>query len=195
MEQDIKKEEVKDVKIESENTPVVIELPEKSPLRRLVAPHKKISRLVTETDIDRVVEEAKVLHAICFESYGIYRGAYAMHHSQIDDKDPLNFFVTVDHQIVINPIIKRHSNYTVDSKEGCVTYAEKNQVVVQRWQKLEVEYVTLMVDPKDDKKFKLSSVIEESLSGMPAKIFQHEFSHGNAEYIHPFEEEKKDKKD
>lgn len=186
--EDIKKEEVKDIKIEAENTPVTIELPENSPLRRIVIPHKKASRLVTEADIDRVVAEAKILHAICFESSGIYKGAYAMHHAQIDDKDPLNFFVTSNYKIVINPVITRHSGYTVDSKEGCVSYSGEKQVVVQRWQKIETEYVTIMVDPNDESKFKFSSKIEEGFSGMDAKVFQHEFDHGQAKYIHPFQE-------
>lgn len=178
--EDIKIEEVK----VEEKAPVKIELPENSPLRRLVEPHTKASRLITEADIDRVVAEAKILHAICFEASGIYRGAYAMHHAQIEDKDPLSFFVTSNFKIVINPVITRHSGYTVDSKEGCVSYSGEKQVVVQRWQKIETEYVTIMVDPKDEKKFALSSKIEESFSGMDAKVFQHEFDHGNAKYIY-----------
>jgi hypothetical protein len=185
----INNNESKDVKIEAENIEIKEELPKDSPLRRLVKPHKLESRLVTEADIDRLIEEARILHQICFGNYGIYHGAYAMHHSQIDDKDPLNFFVTKDFKIIINPEITRHSNYTVDSKEGCVTFPELSQVVVQRWQKIEVSYVTIMVNPEDKDKFKLSSKIEESLSGMNAKVFQHEFFHGQGQYIHDIKEE------
>ena len=179
---------MEDVKIESEDLPVAVELPEGSSLKRLVPPHKKESRLVIEEDVERVVEETKILHAICFESFGMYHGAYAMHHSQIDDKDPLNFFVTAERKIIINPVIKRHVNYTVDSKEGCVTYPGRDQAVVQRWHKIDVEYVTIMTDPDNSEKFKLSSVIEESWSGFDAKVFQHEFDHGNAKYIHSQDE-------
>lgn len=157
--------------------------PEGSPLRRLVMPHRKVSRQVTEEDVERVIEEAKILHAICFERFGLYHGAYAMHHSQIENEDPLDFFVTQKHKIIINPVIKEHSNYTVDHTEGCVTYPGEAQAVVQRWQKIEVEYVTIMTDP-DKNKFVLSSVIQDSLSGMEAKVFQHESDHGKAKYVH-----------
>lgn len=157
--------------------------PEGSPLRRLVMPHRKVSRQVTEADVERVIEEAKILHAICFERFGLYHGAYAMHHSQIENEDPLDFFVTQKHKIIINPVIKEHSNYTVDHTEGCVTYPGEAQAVVQRWQKIEVEYVTIMTDP-DKNKFVLSSVIQDSLSGMEAKVFQHESDHGKAKYVH-----------
>lgn len=169
--------------------------PENSPLKRLVLPHEKVSRLVTEADLERVVEEVKILHAICFESYGPYHGAFAMHHSQIDDKDPLNFFVTAEREIIINPVIVRHSNYTIDSTEGCVTYPGLKQVVVQRWHKCDVEYVTIMTDTENKDKFKLSSKIEASWSGMDAKVFQHEFDHGNAIYIHRLGEPIEPKKD
>ena len=158
----------------------------KETLARLVKPHSKKSRQVTDKDIKRVVEEAKILHEICFLPTGKYNGAYAMHHSQIDDKDPLSLFVTASHKIIINPVITRHSGYTVDSKEGCVTFPDKEQVVVQRWQKMDLDFVTIMVDPENEKKFKLSSIMHGSLSGPEAFIFQHEIGHGDAEYIYQY---------
>lgn len=178
---------LKKLKIETEDIPVKVEFPENSVLKRLVPPHKKKSRFVTaEDDINKIIEEVKILHAICFESTGLYHGAYAMHHSQIDDKDPLNMFVTAEKKIVINPVIIQHSNYTVPSKEGCITFPGKLLTMVDRWHKMEVEYVTIMVDPKDKDKFKLSSKIKESLSGKEAIIFQHEFDHGEAKYIYSY---------
>ena len=107
-----------------------IEIPKDSVLNRIVPAHKKVSREVTEKDIDRVIEEVRVLHAICFEKVGIYRGAYAMAHPQIDDKDPLRLFVTVDKKIIINPVITNKTKYQVDSREGCVTYAEEQMITV-----------------------------------------------------------------
>lgn len=161
-----------------------LELPENSPLKRLVPPHTKVSRLVTEADVERVVKEAKILHAICFEQLGLYPGAFAMAEPQINNKDPLRFYVTADKKIVINPTIIRHSNYTVDSKEGCYSFPGKEQVVIQRWQKCEMNYVTIMVDEKDSTKFKLSSIIEESLSGKNSFIAQHEINHLDGIYIY-----------
>lgn len=169
-----------------EPIPVRVEFPEDSVLRRLVLPHSLKSRLVTEEDVPRVVEETKVLHAICFEPTGKYQGAFAMHHSQIDDKDPLSFFVTADRRIIINPVVIRHSSYEVDSDEGCVTFSHLPQVTVKRWRKMDVEYVTIMVDPDDETKFKLSSIIEEHVVGREAWMFQHEMGHGDAKYIYPY---------
>jgi hypothetical protein len=162
------------------------ELPKDSVLRKIIPPHPKISRIVTDKDISRVIESAKILYEICFTPMGRYQGAYAMHHSQIDDKDPLSFFVTHERNIVINPVIVRHSNYFVDSKEACRSFNEEPQIIVPRWQKIEVDFFAVMVDPKNEKKFKLSSIQHESLSGFPAFIWQHEIDHGLAKFIYPF---------
>jgi peptide deformylase len=154
-------------------------------LEHLVSPHKKVSREVTEKDIAKIVADSQVMHALCFAPTGLYRGAYAIHHSQIDDKEPLSFFVTWDKKIVINPKIVRHTNQLVDSKEACMTFPTREQIIVPRWHKLEVEYVTVMLDP-DSKNFKLSSPIQESLSGHTAFEWQHESDHGQGFYIYPF---------
>ena len=165
--------------------PIKVEIPKDSVLNRIVPPHSKESRQVTDKDIDRVVEESKILHQICFTPMGLYQGAYAMHHSQIDDKDPLSLFVTSDRKIIINPKITRHSNYTVDSKEACRTFSDQPQIIVQRWRKIEIDYQTVMVDPDDKDKFKLSSVQHESQSGFDAFVTEHEVDHGMAKYIYP----------
>lgn len=154
---------------------------------RLVSPHEKKSRLVTDADVERVVEEAKVLYTLCLMPVGRYMGAFAVHHSQIDDKDPLNFFVLVNRDIIINPVILNHSNYFKDSLEACLTFADRQQVIVPRWQKCEVEYQSVMVDQNDSTKFKLSSIIQASLSGRDAWVFQHEVDHGEAKYIYTWE--------
>lgn len=149
-------------------------------LSKIVKPHTNKSRLVVESDIPRIIEDAQTLYGICMIS------AYAMHHSQINTEDPLNYFVTNQREIIINPVIVRHSNYTVDSKEACMSKMGMEKVTVQRWQKCEVTYQTIMVDPEDKDKFKLSSLIEESVSGPRSFIFGHEIDHGNAIFIFPF---------
>jgi len=151
---------------------------------RLVPSHKKDSRDVTEADIDRVIEEAKILYEICFTPVGDYNGAFAMAHSQIDDKDPMKLFVTRERSIIINAKITRHSNYTVDSEEACVSFPDRPQIIVPRWHKIEVEYMTIMVDPEDKDKFKLSSVQKESLSGRESFVWQHEIDHQNSQFIY-----------
>lgn len=172
----------KDKKTETE---VVTENKKKTPaeirdelLSKIVKAHNKKSRLVTEEDVSRVISDTQILYGICMI------GAYAMHHSQINEEDPLSFFVTNNREIIINPVITRHSNYTTDSKEGCMSFMGMERVVVQRYQKMEVTYQTIMIDPEDSTKYKLSSVIEESISGRRSFIFQHEMDHGEANFIY-----------
>lgn len=152
-------------------------------LKRIVPEHRKESREVVEGDEERVAEEAKVLYNICYSKNGPYNGAIAMAHPQIDDKDPLRFFVTADAELIINPVIVRESNFKVDSKEGCYTYPEippkKN---VKRSNKIEVEYQTL------DEDGKLTRVGFKGLGGKWAKVWQHEISHLDAKYIYDKQE-------
>lgn len=147
-------------------------------LEKIVPPHNKKSRLATDEDAGNISEISKTLYEICLV------GAYAMHHSQIEAEDPINFFVTKEKKIIINPKITRHSNYFADSNEGCMSFLLKDRVTVPRWQKCEVEFQTIMVDPEDKDKFKLSSVIQEDLSGKNAHVFQHELDHGEAKFIY-----------
>ena len=166
-----------------------VETERETVLKNMVPPHDKISRLVTERDVPRVVEAAKILHEICFAANGRYNGAYAMHHSQIEDKDPLQLFVTWDRKIIINPVITRHSNYFADSKEACMSFPMEDQVIVPRWQKIEVDYVTIMSDPGKEGEFKLSSVQQEKLSGPESFVWQHEIDHGEGKLIYPIKKE------
>jgi len=171
----------------TEGPETVIDISKKeteSVLSRMVAPHSVVSREVTEDDIDRVIKEAQVMHQLCFTPNGNYQAAYAVHHAQIDDKDPLNFFVTGGRNIIINPKIIRHSSYMVDSDEGCITYPHVPEIRIQRYRKLDVEYRTIMTDPENPDKFKMSDIIEERLTGRPSFVFQHEFDHGSAKYIY-----------
>jgi peptide deformylase len=111
-------------------------------------------------------------------------GAYSMAHPQIESDDPMRFYVTNDRKIIINPVITKHSNYLVDSKEACMTFPKKDRIIVSRWQKLELSFQTIMVDSKDSTKFKLSSVIMESLSGQDSFVAQHEIDHLDGIYIY-----------
>ena len=152
-------------------------------IERLVKPHKKVSREVTEKDMERVMEEAHVLYNICYSQVGRYPGAHAMAHPQIDDKDPLRFYVTVDKEIIINPVIVNHTKVPVDHLEGCISYPDMPQVLVKRWHKCEVEYQTLGPDGK------FSDKVKRKLSGMDAFVCQHECQHLDAIYI--FDDEPK----
>jgi len=147
-----------------------------------VPPHRKISREVTEKDLNRVKEDGHILYNLCFTQRGPhYKGGFAVAHPQITKKDPLRFFVIYDKRIIINPVIVNHTNSTVDSEEGCLTYPDKPMITVQRWNKCEVEY---QVFGEKDDKLVLSEKIKQNLSGKDAKIFQHEIDHLDAKYIY-----------
>lgn len=146
-------------------------------LSRYVKPHPFMSRVVTEADIERVKEEAHVLYNLCFTYHGLHSGGFAIASSQIDDKDPLRFFVTAEKEIIINPEIIKHTSTKVDSREGCLSFPNSGPTTVQRWNKCTVRYQTLDGD-------KLSDFIEEDLTGRRARIYQHELDHMNAIYIY-----------
>jgi len=145
---------------------------------KLVKPHNKVSRDVTQDDVARLSEDGKILFNLCYTQVGLYPGAYAMHHSQIDDQDPLNYFVTANREIIINPKIIRHTKTPVDSKEGCMTFGDKEMITVPRYHKIEVEYRTITDDGK------LTEIDTLKLSGRDAFVFQHEIEHGLGKYIY-----------
>ena len=149
-------------------------------LKYYVKPHKKISREVEEKDFNKVIKDAHIMYNLCFTQRDKYGGAKAVAHPQIDKNDPLRFFVTKEKKIVINPVITRHTNHTVDSLEGCLSFPDYPMIVVQRWNKCEVEYFTL------DKEGKKLIKVFEKLNGTEAKVFQHEIQHLDSIYIYKF---------
>lgn len=155
-------------------------LPEEKPLTdRYVPRHKLKGRTVTDSDIARVAEEAHVMYQLCFIPHGITNGGVAIAHPQIDDKDPLSFFVTRGEQLVVNPEIINHTKVPVNSVEGCMTFADKQPITVQRFHKIQVRFQTLMnIDGEDGKlKMVLTPPVDINLSGPTAKIWEHEISH------------------
>jgi peptide deformylase len=86
---------------------------------------------------------------------------------------PYRMFVMGDHPnikegkkwVCYNPEIKGHSRETIRFKEGCLTFPYLF-LDVERPRAVAVEYY--------DENMKK---VEENLTGMPARIFQHEFDH------------------
>ena len=167
--------------IKKEEKTIDIELPEEPKkinfVKYYVKPHNKVAREVTKDDLLDVLRDAHILYNLCYTQHGIHPGGFAVAHPQINDKDPLRFFVTKDEKIIINPAIVRHTNSTVDSQEGCLTFPDKYPIIVQRWNKCEVEYQTL------DKNSELTEKERVSLSGLEARIFQHEIGHFDGNLI------------
>ena len=142
-----------------------------------VKPHKKKSREVTEKDLPKLMEDAHIMFQLCFAPHGMYFGGFAVHHSQVNEKDPLNFFVTYDKELIINPVMVNHTKTTIGSKEGCLSFENEPMTVVQRYNKITVEYSTLTPDGK------ISERITENINGKRSLVYQHEIDHANAKFI------------
>jgi len=144
----------------------------------LVERHKKISVDVTDKDLKAIIDDSHIMYNLCFTKIGLHNGYYAIAHPQINKKRPLRFFVTKEKDLIINPKITRHTKTTVDSLEGCATFPDMAAALVQRYHKCEVEYQTLSPEGK------LRDITKEGLSGLRARIFQHEIDHLDAIYIY-----------
>ena len=142
-------------------------------------PHKTISRDAVADDTQRMVGQGALMYLMCSQPPTKHAPALAIAHAQIEAKDPLRFFVTKEGDLIINPVITRHSNISYPKREGCTTFTQNVPwVLVQRYQKIEVEYYTLDEDTLEWVHH------EEACSGKQAQIFQHEIDHMNAKYIY-----------
>ena len=146
---------------------------------RYCLPHNKKSRWVTSADLPKSVADARDMVAMCHIPRGKYSGIAALAHSQIEDKDPLRFFVLPTGMVVINPVITNHTRIPVFKEEGCMSHIDKEpKKMIPRFNKITVIYQTLI--RKDEKSDPiLSKPTTEELSGGPSHTFQHEVSHLN----------------
>ena len=153
-------------------------------LARYCPPHNMKSRWVNTVDIPRVVADGKDLVAMCSIPRGKYSGISALAHSQIDDKDPLRFFVLPNGMVVINPVITDHTKFPIFKTEGCMSFPDEDiKNMIPRYNKVTATYQTLSrIDEKSDPV--LSKPISENLNGGIAHIFQHEVSHLNGSNIY-----------
>ena len=140
----------------------------------------KKSRPVTDADVLTVVEAIDPMVDICNTKIGPYVGGVALAHCQIERKDPMRFYVTKEGKVFINPVILRRSNHPVTNEEGCLSYIHRYPKPVERSNKVEIEYQVLenaeyvVGDPH---KYKLSQILTTNLSGLQARIVQHEIDH------------------
>lgn len=159
----------------------------------LVAPHKKISRDVTNDDLAKVKGLADHMMIL---AYGLIRDrifgkVYAIAHPQIDADDPMRFFwlnsdeplvkendlFGLGTNIIINPIITRQSQPSCIKSEGCLTFPGRSSINVYRSQKLELTYQVIGESGELESR-------TAKLSGLGAQILQHEIDHFNARYVY-----------
>lgn len=134
----------------------------------------KVSREVEEKDMERMLTDAPEMVMLCHRPCGFHtNGAKTLAHCQVDQEDPLRFFVLDDGTIIYNPII-HESQKLVNSDEGCMSFAHKTTLRrVQRHRELLVSYKSIP-EGEHDKEY-----IEREL----AFIFQHEIDHMDGKHI------------
>lgn len=142
---------------------------------------KKQSRKVLPEDMERVRSLIPEMHKLCLEPLGYFKnGAYALAHCQVDQDDPLRFFVLMDGTTVINPqIIKRLGN-PFRNEEGCMSKADTTCLLgVQRYKKIIVGFTGLESHDGQEEQGKVMEI-----GGLLALIFQHEIDHMNGRHIY-----------
>lgn len=141
--------------------------------------HNKKSRWVEAADLPRVLADGKDLVAMCNLPRGKYSGIAALAHSQIDDKDPLRFFVLPNGMVIINPIITNHTKAPVFKDEGCMSFPDEDiKRNISRYNKCDVTYQTLGRENETSEPT-LTKPITEHLTGGTSHVFQHECGHLN----------------
>ena len=153
-------------------------------IKLYVEPYEKVSKKVEKRDIKTIIDIKDKLKDLCNLSVGRNKGALAIAHCQVTKKDPLCFFITNTGEIIINPVITRHTRHTVDSEEGCMSFPFWDPINVPRYHKCEVEYLTLDEDNNFVEK-------TENISGTRAKMFQHEIQHFQGSFIYDNWEKRK----
>jgi len=89
---------------------------------------------------------------------------------------PLRFFITDRRwlpSVVVNPVIELYSEDTDEQLEGCLSFPGK-KIPVRRSRTIHVRYINVLGQKKTS-----------TLTGYPARIFQHEFDQLNGICIFP----------
>lgn len=175
-----------DAQPENEDLPKIEEKEEKKDYADdFVAPHSVISRPVEEKDLERVMEDGKKMVELCHVKVGNYPAGFAVAHPQITKEDPLRFYAMYDGQIIINPEIVRHSEYTKNEVEGCLSYGRTMPIRKDRYRIVEMEYNELQQNA--DGEISLSERRHVRLKDREARIVQHETEHFESIYLYPLE--------
>ena len=152
-------------------------------LARYVEPHKNKSRWVTLADIDRLIVDGRDMADMCTIPRGLGGHAMALAHSQITT-DPLRFFIFLDGNAVINPVITIHTKaYVYKDDDACMSFPQtRPKKETARFNKITVTFQRLGVRKGETTPIITAPVTEEH-SGRMAHIFQHECDHLNGGYV------------
>lgn len=155
--------------------------------KEYVTPHNKKSRIVEDADVPRVIHDAKVMHEMCLVGRADYTTAYAIAHPQVNDEDPLRFYVTAEGHVVVNPVILHTTDMFMDQREGCMSFPEEPMKTVIRFHKIHLRYQSITYKEKDGVPMgepTLSKPIVTQYKGKIAQIIQHECQHLNGVNIY-----------
>lgn len=140
----------------------------------MVPAHAKVSRYVTRLDREYVEKTAKDMRSWMKTKYK----CVGLAHPQIDDNDPMAFFITLEepHIVILNPKIVSTGVSYVRSLEGCMTYPDREHIYHDRHKVVQVEYEV----------FKGKKMVKKTkrVAGFLALVYQHEIDHLNGKYCY-----------
>jgi len=140
----------------------------------------KQSRKCTEADLPNIRALALEIKDLCGKPLLKCKGgALAIAHCQVDQNDPMRFFVMQDGSVVINPSIREYRGKPIRNNEGCMSFADcPVQIGVMRHKKIVVNCITLASpDAEEEERVGLE------VTGTMAYVFQHEVDHMNGKHI------------
>lgn len=137
-----------------------------------------VGRPVTDEDVPRILEAGQEMIDLCFMPYGKYLGSLIITHTQIEDKDPLNFFVVNSGEVIVNPKVVKHTEKPVDKmiSSNVKPFADPKEVPV--YNKIEIEYQSISTEKK------LTKVKTQSLSGNGSAYTQVAIAMLKGKHIH-----------
>lgn len=137
---------------------------------RFIKPHTEVARYVATADAEKVLQLAIPMMQMCLKGNGDWKRGAAVAHTQFERNNPLAFFVDVEGNVYVNPTILWHDFKPVPHSEGCLSFPYNGECTVARYKKVKVRY----------EKFASGGrlvQVEEILSGLKSKMFQHEIDH------------------
>lgn len=141
----------------------------------------KQSRKVTEEDMQTVRDLIRDIQRLCNKPLGPNNiRAEAIAHCQVDQSDPMRFFVLKDGTTYVNPHIIERIGKPIRNMEGCMSYANADaKLSTMRYKKLRIK-CTVLKDPFCDPVDHRDLVV----TGLLAFIMQHEIDHMNGKHIY-----------
>lgn len=147
-------------------------LPKQSRHQSQPVPEDRIKELVCPL-IEEMVE-------LCTQPVGKFPAAHAIAHCQVEEDNPLRFFVCIEGFAVVNPRIIEKSEPFMHT-EGCYSFPYRDPKKVRRFNRVKVEYIEV----KKGKMFgwSIKKRVRE-FTDLQACIYQHEIGHFNCHTIY-----------